>query len=507
MPGSSDELDQERARLQRYINAAQTATSATQTDFAYQELNSRFVTLQQQSVATGLSLGGETAEQKQARFLEEHEIRKKAIEKEWHEKTASGAGDLEKRGVAKTKKPDKAFYSGFSLKDLEVLAKNSDRGGNSQEYNDVVTDLELYNSVDQNVDESLPIQQLKRVEESCRKYLESRHPFSTKGKIRKAIIAQISEQAQKTLSDFRARIMSRADQSFAAFQQEQSPEKINAACREHFQLISRWLQGDLELSAEESRRLDNQMAAVLRVIKQDNPPVVPVDADQADTMSTRFFNALGWTDRKPELVSEAELDQTISQSTLDAKHKRKMFHTIEEKTGTPGITMARQLLGDGRHFLSEGISGRGTYLATSARQDDRSASEHCWSYGRTANSVQFSLCLNDKAKVFSKLQLMGLKRDLEEKIPGIMRVLAGSEKTTRRLNVNQESSMYIALAGYNTIFCPNDGGFGLNDYYVTGDRSVLTRSDSISVRTAAWEKSMPKDPLQMTKQTISRMRQ
>ena len=41
----------------------------------------------------------------------------------------------------------KEHYSGFSLQELEIVIKNNKYGSNSDLYNDVATDLELFNTL------------------------------------------------------------------------------------------------------------------------------------------------------------------------------------------------------------------------------------------------------------------------------------------------------------------------------------------------------------------------
>ena len=456
---TKSEQERERERISSLFADPQTMQSeVTQTDLSYFDLNTRYRNLEEDK---------ETAEKKKT-YLET----KESIEALWHQKTTEKVKTLKGQGS----NTNESYYASFTLKELEVLLKNNDRGGNSEQYNDVVTDLELYNSVTVRDDYSTyPL--LSRLLESCNKYTKKRkHPWSTKGKIRKAIISQLGKKIASEKEACHKRIFDVVDQSWQTFTTDKSMESVNKACKEHFELISASLQGKIELDGATRSKYDTQMYAILKEIENQ-----PVDEEQNQTNTTRLFNALGWTSRKPRIADEDEFNQTVERSVIP----KKLFHTIQAPKNQPenGIEMGKQLTGisDTRHYMSDGIYGKGTYMTMRGKgtkpEDDKASSDHCWTYGTTEGSVQFTLALNDKARVIASDRLDSLAQDtIGAQFPQLYNWIHDSEpmKVGKLIGKHWMSS-YAAFLGYNVVT-----GMGTLmgeppiDYFVACDRSALT---------------------------------
>ena len=506
MSDSNTLFNQEEARIKKYEQLSGEKFTESLTDLAYREMNSRYVDLEQK-----------TLDSKQRSEKKRHLLsRKKEIEAQWVENTGGRAASLTLRLETASPKT-KEYYSKYTMDEMEVLLKHNERGGNSTLYNDVVTDLELYNVAKDNVkDDADQVDLLRRIKSSCDAYISSRHPISSSGKVRKAMISRLADQVQEELAKYgdlslfpqetekqvtaetqvksqtktkvnASSVLHNAYRLFDSLKSDSSDQEVYAATQAHFELMSQYLQGEIKLSEADVAKLDDNMAQLCAKVRD-----MPIDPDQNDTMTSRFFNALGWTSRKPEVVSEYEFEDAVQESKL---HTR-MYHCIQAISGDPesGINMAKQLISDQgqKQYMSDGMYGKGTYLAVDVGKPDytcEDVSRHCWTnYGQTEGSVQFTLCFNEKAKSVDEMPLQNMIRGKFKKdFAKVFDILSLSEKQGRR-HGQAHLSMFAAFFGYNVI----KGSFGVGsfgdpkaDYYVAIDRSVLTISDTVEIRDSA----------------------
>lgn len=110
-----------------------------------------------------------------------------------------------------------------------------------------------------------------------------------------------------------------------------------------------------------------------------------VDGDQQNSDTQRFFNAIGWAERKPTVVGEQAYENARKKANA-----KSWYHTDDT---TPGVRDAskfsKQYMGSGRQFLSGGIHGDGTYWADS--------SNGSWSYGARPTKAPTGKLIPQKA--------------------------------------------------------------------------------------------------------------
>lgn len=465
---------QENQRLKEYESTSNRNKTEEQTELAYRDLNTRFLKMEDKA------LEGNALSQKK----QNHQETKKRIEDAWHRSTETKVQELKKRGATKDN-TKKAYYQTFSLREMEHLIKNSDRGGNSDEYNNVATDLEMYNRVVEQEGSNESVTLLRRLKESCDTYLRSRSksPWSTSGKIRRAMIEQISETVNTQMEINISRIQTTKEQSYESYKSEQTEQNVNQACKAHYDQIYQYLQGNVELTEEERKKLDLSMKEILLSVKS-----LKVDTNQSDTLSTRFFNAIGWAANKPRLVDNID-DGEEQNSPL----QRKVFHTIKTIPGQKdALGMAKQLAGTGqendRQFYSDGMYGRGTYLAVRSDKDgtsDLRTSEHCWTYGDNIGSVQLTMCLNENARIIGYNALKALAEDkLKNQFPEVYEYINGTRSRNRTRTGEENLTILAALFGYNTVKGYQGTSDGLIDYYVTSDRKALSVQNKAEIRSS-----------------------
>lgn len=461
---------QENERLKNYELSSQRQMEKKDetdgTELGYRDANTRFLELEKNA----------TKKDQWAQKAEEHKQRKKNLEAAWHRSTTEKAADLSKRAGSDNKK-EKAYYQNFSLKELEIFIKNSDRGGNSETYNNVVTDLELYNRLSGQVEQNESFTLLTRLADSCRTYLREHNKaimWTSKGKIRKAMIAQLTDKVNMLLETRTTQLVDETKSSYEALSSEKSEKNVNRAAKAHFNRIWQHLQGNVTMKEEEMGQVDTQMAEVFDELKKQK-----VDSNQSDTMPTKFFNAIGWAENKPRLTDK--IDKEAKNSPL----KRKAYHAIEPIPGQENaIGMAKQLAGTGegtnRQFYSDGMYGRGTYLAISSDMKDASdekTAEHDWIYGQPKGSVQVVLCLNERSRIIRERDLKDMVEDkFMKQFPKLYQKIAGIYSSGRKRSGSEYITIFGAFFGYNTVKGYAGSSDNLTDYYVTVDRSAMTIS-------------------------------
>ena len=118
-----------------------------------------------------------------------------------------------------------------------------------------------------------------------------------------------------------------------------------------------------------------------------------VDGDQQNSDTQRFFNAIGWADRKPQVLGE-----NAYETARRAARGQSWYHTDDTVAGVPDASkFSKQYMGAGRQFLSGGIHGDGTYWANNSRGS--------WAYGGASRAAQFKGFFNSKASIVSEAAL------------------------------------------------------------------------------------------------------
>lgn len=544
-----------------YENKYAQIRKAGDSDLGYRDMNSRFLNLEKQSMS---------AEDWQVREIE-HKARKRQIEREWHQKNDVTIY-VQIAGQTRHDDTDARYYAPFDLKILEIFLKNSARGRkeNSDEYNSVVTDLEIYNLISSQAVPEEKVSLLENLQSSCETYISGKHPISRDGKKRKAMITQVSEQVNLLLAD--ARIAAAAfndreeeqiheeervsnfdkedqinnlnegqeqdqqedqiadrqennilqeawgeeeekkldsksieemkDLAYSSYreleeyctrykknylsaptnrnvltQNEYTIDILNTACKVHFRLISMDLKGEIELTDEERKDLDTHMKHIFIALNHPGG----VDESQSDIMSTRFFNAIGWSEHKPRICKN-----------IDAEMKKfpnrvKMFHTIANNSKLNMENIVSQVIGNKRQYYSFGCYGLGLYTAAREQKEtddvehqDLLASEHSWLYGDTVGSVQFTFTLNEHAKVIERNEIPGVLETIKKKYPQACDRWNFKTDFSVKYGTHLPSgaALLLAFMGYNTIWVkkPDNSADAVLDYYCTTDRKALSTS-------------------------------
>lgn len=551
---------EEQKKLERYETDYAKIRKEEDVDLGYRDMNSRFLNLEKQMM---------TAEEWRAKEAE-HKERKKQIERAWQTKTdVSIYEQIARQG--KYKEKDAKYYAPFDLSVLEIFLKKSSRGKeNSDEYNSVVTDLELYNLM---VHKSAPKERvtlLENLQNSCATYISEKHPISGPGRKRKAMITQVAEQVNLLLADAQAAVLTVEDQNadlnvdqdqiniqedqeqnainhqkdqeqnqinlqeeeeivnrqednilqeaegeeveekldtksiqglkdladstfedlkyscenyltkagkkLQLQQDEISIDLINQACKAHYRLISLDLQGKIQLTDEERSKLDQQMKQIFSALSYPGG----VDVDQTDVMSTRFFNALGWSEHKPRVCKNIETEINRFPNRV------KMFHSINKETYLNMGNVVAQMLGKRRQYYSFGGYGQGIYTATrkvekqeDVEQEDLKASEHSWLYAQNVGSVQFTFTLNEHAKVIEQAEVPAAMKMIREKYPQAFAELNFFADINLKRGTAEGfrgSSIILAFLGYNTVRVktPDNKSGDVVEYYCTTDRKALS---------------------------------
>ena len=461
-------------KLTQFEATANSNLQQNQTSLAYRDLNVDFFNLEKSTLK-----GKELKD-----WERQHEEKKKNIEAAWRTQTRAEVIELRKRGATRSKK-DQEYYRPFSLKELEVFIKNSDYKtdkGNSDSYNNVATELELYNRI---MEKGNPLEAygiLKNIVANANSYIRDKHPHSTKGKIRKAIISEIKTKANAQIETQREAYKNKADQMYKEVQDKDvTDEKVNEAFKAQYDLIYQVLNGNIELSKEELSKLDDNVSEIFeKVLKQK------VYDGQAANISTKFFNALGWSGNEPRIVRYHELEEgrkEMQRSPL----KKKMYHSMNPVGDMKDAKeFARQLAGVGKDnnhlFYGLGRFGKGIY--TSARADipgatDNKAEENSWSYGKKVGAVMVIMTLNEHARMFNHREFGDKEQELVKKFSKFNQML--TQEQMSKSGYQDHMTMQAALYGYNTLIDYATGISGV-DYYVTTDRKALTISNEIRIR-------------------------
>ena len=256
-------------------------------------------------------------------------------------------------------------------------------------------------------------------------------------------------------------------------------DAFNAACRVHFELISRYLKGKIFLTKEERILLDSHMGEIIKAMRY-----VRVDSNQSNTCTTKFFNAIGWSSNKV--------------NTSDDIGEKKMFYTISPSREIKAQEMVKQLIGKGdylgQHYSKRNDIGEGIY-AWAANPDmkvdgaEETSSNTSWSDGRQKGSVQFTVALNKRAKVIDNEQVGEKMSDFKEKFPNTYASSKSYGKDERKFQ-----SIFLAFMGYNVNRMKAADESGGIDCYCITDPKVITMDPTIAVRVGAGRKNNTQRP-------------
>ncbi len=495
------------------LNKQMSADDKKNLGLGYLDMNSRMLQIEKASMKDKTQWSAREAE---------HKRRKAKIEDYWHSSTNDAMKTLQEKiprnekGEAISRKKPK-HYENFTLKELEIVMKNNEYGKNSQEYNDVATDLELLNALEGNVEVSERLELLERLSESCQKYISTRNPSMPKGKRRKAMIEHLYSRIQAEKNQIKQNTDEAYKELNAAKDLKQVSKKtVEKVFEGKFALLSQKLKqsikgiklADMWLmkieQSNEDKKEDEELKKCIQALELQE-----VSRDQSPTLSTRFFNAIGWSKHTPKR-SNNFLDE-VEKSPV----KVKLYHTIgavkpqngEQKKDASG--MIKQLTGEtenSRQYMSFGNYGKGTYTAArgidyqnddseAGDQMDHDASMHSWSFGRNAGSMQVTMTFNQNARIISLLEAKELCSHFKKIYPECYQYL---EEKEERGGYNMSSlpyaaSIILAFYGYNTVHVPlgcrcnsvqgTDGNGAPIDYYVTFDRSAFTvNADHYGIR-------------------------
>lgn len=471
-------FEREQKRLEEYELNVQREEGKETTELAYRDMNKRFLDLEEQNTYSP----DEWKEKKKA-----HETRKEELEKKWHRLTADRKIELDKSGNKNFSDKEAGYYENFALKDMEVFLKNSDRGGNSVEFNNVATDLELYNVISDNGDTYELINLLSRLKESCDEYIRTRTTYYTpKGKRRRAMILAVQSKVNVLLNETYGSITADAGeayQKFSAVKDDENTEEkkavVETACKSQFNQIFQDLSENKVLTEEQRLTADAHMNEILQSLK-----VQDADPNQSLNLSTRLFNAIGWAAHKPRLVRGFE--EEIKKSPL----KIKMYHTINtydklKDAEILGEQLKGKLQNNSRQYYSAGNYGKGTYTAvrsklTEDRSDeekrriDQKASDHSWEFGKNTGAVQFTMMLNENARIINYTDAISLVKEFKAKYPQTYQAFRELEiREGYRYAEEPAITAILAFYGYNTLRLKNGCGADI-DYYITTDRNAFS---------------------------------
>ena len=508
MPGleqqlqGNDQYRKENSRITKYEDMYQTLNSRKENAefnappvLGYRHMNKRMLSMEQETM---------TPEDWETRHRE-HVERKLAIEAEWrssnHDFYVQASREINQH-------PDptaEGCYAQFDLAGLEKILKSHARKNiknkdkqNSDEYDSVVTDLELYNMRKNTVDSQELFTLLNNLRESCGNYIHTKNPWFRPGKIRLAIIRQLQNKVNVLLEDARTEVNQRkekdqnhdllseedtravvenADLAFGKFSKiarkenynRKETEFLNSACKANFELLSLYLKGQILLTNEELERFDSQMREILESLEN-----AAVDDRQSISIETKFFNAIGWFSNKPTIC--------------DGFNKElKMYHTIRPGYKKDMACMVRQLTeGDRQYYSAKNTQNGGGFCLRASggyfdgieneevkNENDELAMRDSWNEGMEKGSVQLTLALNEQARIIDDNQIGAEMLKLSRILPKTNRILAYKYYDHRR-------NIGVAFCGYNVIreaYSPEDPV-----EYRIADRSAISIDSTIKIR-------------------------
>ena len=196
-----------------------------------------------------------------------------------------------------------------------------------------------------------------------------------------------------------------------------------------------------------------------------------IDSNQSDTDTQRFFNAIGWSDRKPMVLDNERFEQVRNEiDAITLYHTDKPYIDSEENTIYAEQFMSKDA-GKSRQYMSSGIHGDGTYFSNS--------SEGAWAYGTwNPEATQFKAFLNSNAKPITEKELDSLVEQFATTHPKTYQTLLYCKQGYGNGRTDGMKSIIAAMNGYNVIL--SDGFLSGNEQYFTVlDRSAVTVCDRI----------------------------
>ena len=219
--------------------------------------------------------------------------------------------------------------------------------------------------------------------------------------------------------------------------------------------------GTMDLAAF-SKLDDSDMASILAEIDQYETDDDLRLRHLQPTDTQRFFNQIGWTEDKPEILTDAAYEKARKAAgAISLYHTDAPYNTLSTKS------MMDQFR-KGTQYLSGGIHGDGTYLAEDAYDS--------WSYGnRQATARQQKMFLNSNAKRITKQELTRKFNSWKESHPkaydALWNMSQGYQtKQSRWKSTEGSISIFAAMMGYNVIQSFN--------YYTVLNRKALTVAKS-----------------------------
>ena len=183
------------------------------------------------------------------------------------------------------------------------------------------------------------------------------------------------------------------------------------------------------------------------------------DRNQQNTDTQRFFNAIGWADRTPDIMDERSYEAARRQ-----QRAKSWYHADDPSPGVPdAATHSKQYQGAGKQYLSGGIHGDGTYWADSAGSS--------WGYASSPKGAQIKGFFNSRARVVEEHALRSqIQRWSRSHPQAYRRIMRSSNAYSNGLDGHL--SVFAAMFGYNVI-----------NYKAAGYRTVLDRSATTVSRT------------------------
>ena len=205
------------------------------------------------------------------------------------------------------------------------------------------------------------------------------------------------------------------------------------------------------------RMADDQAVSALDFIRK-NTDTSSRYGTQQDTDTQRFINFIGWGDTMPEVISESAFDRRVK-----AQKATTYYHADGDRGRRKGSDFNDQLM-YGPNYLSGGIHGDGTYVASDARDSA--------GYGTS----QVKMIFNKNAKIISE-------NDLGVKTAKLYRTMPKTMKAIEKMSSGYSSGAYggnkyavktfvAAICGYNVIAA--SGTHKYAGYHAVMDKSVLT---------------------------------
>lgn len=200
-----------------------------------------------------------------------------------------------------------------------------------------------------------------------------------------------------------------------------------------------------------------------------------------DTEVQRYFNAIGWSEERPEVLHESEFQARAKSATDGPAFGEIMYHTDADRGGTKGEAYNRQYL-YGPMFFSRGWHGDGAYWANATGNNGRkNGAEHSAIYGDS----QIHGFFNKNARAISETDLITQIKSIHTRMPKLFaRVNSIQSQSTNRAWTSKgvgikdgTISVWASMLGYNAIYV--DLGAtrqGDRGYYVCLNKKAMTVS-------------------------------